>query len=262
MQEELMDCYENKRLISKDFIEYFIFHYVDILQLNEVVKAISFSRSPDTLVSYSPKHLSITISRNNTFNRMLISKEKRIEEITDMELLIMCIRFLEMLFHELAHAKQEMIIRSLEDTNPLIKQILLEDAHIFRWQNHLYDRYYDDFITEYNAEIMSKVMISYFFNDYPPLQQISKLNINEEIYKMIRNYYNKDGKINNPIIRFKQITSNNFSEDDIIRMEGFNSLTKFEKIKYGMPLDEITKNKLEEIPKVKIKNFGEYFNNR
>lgn len=262
MQEELMDCYNNKKLISKDFIGYFIFNYVDILELNEVVKAISFSRSPDTLVAYSPKHLSITISRNNTFNRMLIAKEKRIEQLTEIEVLIMCIRFLEMLFHELTHAKQEMIIRSIKETNPLIRQILLEDAHIFRWQNHLYDRFYDDFITEYNAKIMSKVMISYFLNDYPSLKENSKLNINEELYKMVKNYYNKDGKINYPIIRFKQISSNNFCEDDIIRMEGFNSLTKFEKIKYGMPLDDITIDKLEEIPKVKIKNFGEYFNKR
>lgn len=262
MQEELMDCYNNRKLINKDFIEYFIFHYVDILGLNQVVKDICFSRSPDTLVSYSPRHLSIIISRNNTFNRMLISKGKRVEELTDIELLIMCIRFLEMLFHELTHAKQEIIIRSLQETNPLIKQILLEDAHIFRWQNHLYDRHYDDFITEYNAEIMSKVMTSYFFNDYPLLQEVSNININEEIYKMVKKYYLRNEKNSYPIIRFKQITSKIFCEDDIINMEGFNNLTEFEKIKYGIPLDDITMDKLEEMPKVKIKNFGEYFNKR
>lgn len=109
---------------------------------------------------------------------------------------------------------------------------------------------------------MSKVMMSYFLNDYPLLQQVSKLNINEEIYKMIKKYYFKDKKISYPIIRFKQITSNFFCENDIIKMEGFNSLTEFEKIKYGIALDDATMNKLEEMPKVKIKNFGEYFNRR
>ena len=97
MFEEIMDCYNNRKLISKDFIEYFIFYYVDVLGLKQVVKGVTFSRSVDTLVAYSPKHLSITVSRNNTFNKMLIAKKKRIEQVTNLEAFTMCIRFLEML---------------------------------------------------------------------------------------------------------------------------------------------------------------------
>ncbi len=230
MLEEITDCYNNKKLISKDFIEYFIFYYADLLGLKQVVKGVCFSRSVDTLVAYSPKHLSITVSRNNTFNKMLITKKKRIEQATNLDVFTMCIRFIEMLFHELAHANQEMIIRGFKETNPLIKELLLEDAHLFRWQNHLYDRHYDDFITEYNAEIMSKVMIIRFFNEYRLLSEIGSFNAEEELSKMITNYYIKDGQTSFPIVRFKQITSNNFSKDDIMKKEGFNSLTEFDKI--------------------------------
>lgn len=262
MFEEIMDCYNNRKLISKDFIEYFIFYYVDVLGLKQVVKGVTFSRSVDTLVAYSPKHLSITVSRNNTFNKMLISKKKRIEQVTNLEVFTMCIRFLEMLFHELAHARQEIIIRNFKETSPLIKEVLLEDAHLFRWQNHLYDRYYDDFITEYNAQIMSKVMIIHFFNEYHLLSEIGNFNAEEELSKMITNYYIKNGQISFPIVRFKRITSNNFSKDDIISKEGFNSLTEFDKIQYGMPLCETTTSKVKEMPKLKIKSFEEYFNKR
>lgn len=262
MQEEILNCYSNKNLINKDFIEYFIFHYVDLLGLEQVVKGVPFSRSVDTLVAYSPKHLTVTISRNNTFNKMLIAKKKRIEQVSNLDIFTMCIRFLEMLFHELAHANQEMIIRSLKKENSFIKDIILEDAHLFRWQNHLYDKYYDDFITEYNAEVMSKIMLIRFFNTYPLLSKIGNFNVEEELSKMITKYYVKNDQVSIPIIRFKTITNNNFSKDDIIKMEGFNSLTEFDKVKYGMPLCEATIEKIEEMPKVKIKSFGEYFNKR
>lgn len=48
---------------------------------------------------------------------MLIAKKKRIEQVTNLEAFTMCIRFLEMLFHELAHANQEMIIRGFKEAN-------------------------------------------------------------------------------------------------------------------------------------------------
>lgn len=260
MLTELMECYNNRKLISKDFIEYFIFYYVDLLGLEQVVKGISFSRSVDTLVAYSPRRLSVTVSRNNTFNKMLITRNKRIEQTTNLEILIMCIRFLEMLFHELAHANQEMIIRGFKETNPIIKETLLEDAHIFRWQYHLYDKHYDDFITEYNAEIMSKVMISHFLNEYNLLAELGCFNVESELSKMITNYYIKNDETSFPIVRFKSITDNNYSKEDIMNEKGFNSLTEFDKIQYGMPLCETTTAKVQDLPKVKIKSFEEYFN--
>lgn len=262
MLTELMDCYNNRKLISKDFIEYFIFYYVDVLGLEQVVKGISFSRSVDTLVAYSPRHLSVTVSRNNTFNQMLITRQKRIEQTTNLEILTMCIRFLEMLFHELAHAGQEMIIRGYKEANPIIKETLLEDAHILRWQYHLYDIHYDDFITEYNAEIMSKVMLNHLLNEYPLLADLGRFKAEAELSKMIKDYYIKNGQTSFPIVRFKRITSNIYSKDDIINKEGFNGLTEFDKIQYGMPLCETTTSKVEEMPKVKIKSFEEYFNKR
>ena len=56
MLEEITDCYNNKKLISKDFIEYFIFYYADLLWLKQVVitsYSIHYTKLYDLLTIFS-----------------------------------------------------------------------------------------------------------------------------------------------------------------------------------------------------------------
>ena len=122
------------------------------------------------------------------------------------------------LIHELTHAKQDKIVKQEIDAKDAIYKILKVDFD--QTDSDFYDKYYDYFITEYNANLEASIYINKLVNN----TNLKHLNTKETL-RLIEKAYNDEALG----IKFLNLLGEN--------MDNYNyeQLTVKEKVLYGFP---------------------------
>lgn len=246
MENLFLDYINSNKIIDKEFITKLILDYKNNNpEIDKKLKNFNFVGKEMGFSAYNPWTYTIFI-----YYAGLINETNAIDDFNKLDKEFIKKLSLEMMmivYHELIHAKQE-ILRSKHDKyhNFVTKDIylgnrLLDDNRYFRILLTMHNL----MPNEYNANFEALIEQ---LNFQKKLNEITK----NEIYDLrllkegVLNYYYKDNdKIISPVESFYKRINYNFNIEDYLNNSVYQSLSEYDKIRYGFPISEETYNKID-----------------
>lgn len=246
MENLFLDYINSNRIIDKDFITKLILDYKEKNpELEAKLRKFEFVGKEMGFSAYNPWIYTMYI-----YYPGLINETNAIDEFTKLNKEFIKKLSLEMMmivYHEITHAKQE-ILGSKHDKyhNFITKDIslgnrLLDDNRYFRILLTMHNL----MPNEYNANFEALILQ---LNFQKKLNEITK----NEIYDLkllkegVLGYYSKhEDKIISPIELFYTKINYPFSINNYLDNEVYQSLSEYDKIRYGLPINEETYNKIK-----------------
>ena len=161
---------------------------------------------------------------------------------------------LDTLYHELVHIKQFDVIYKRSSINEEIDKLLYE-LYIYLCKDEskeIYDNNHDMFLLEHNANLTAGILTDNFVTNAIFEEKGIKL---PNIYELFYYYINKSyGKNLIPLNEYNLLTNEN--------IKPIKGLDTYNKIIYGMPINELEYEKVKKIEYAKVnhKYIKEYLN--
>ena len=149
---------------------------------------------------------------------LYLYKKDNIYQLSNDEITKFNISCINLLIHELTHAKQDQIVKNIIDTKKPIHDLL--EADFNQVDVEFYDKFYDLFASEYNANMEASIYINKLINN----TNLKKFNNNETL-NLIKEAYKDDALAS----RFLKLVG----ED--INTYNLDELTTKEQVLYGFP---------------------------
>ena len=245
MKELFSNYVKEKQLLDKDFIEKYINKYKWENSLDDEIQSIWVNNVSAEDAAYIYEYRMILFNLNKIYKQKV--EELNINEVTYENVLKLNMIMLTIINHELTHAKQYSTID--HSLNFLLKTILSDSLYhaIYNYENYLLK--HDDYIHEYNANINSQIETFNFLDD----KHLSLL------YSPIIKHYLNDylnGQV--PIERFYKMA--NIELPDFKNLRGYDYMSDFDKLLYGLPIKNETVEKIKIMEQVD--NYKNYFERR
>ena len=271
---------QNKQIITKDYIKRFLLTYINILGYQSYVSNIVVHNNGTSFAVYTADH---TLSIRYMTIIEYAKKRYGINEIkTIYDAININNEIIKVLFHELTHIKQKIDMNN-KNINPLIKDVIsayklfkdkqikvdnnvhiynkikllkdggfkLEKLDVVNNEKNLYKKYHDFFPYEYNANLEGLLNLIEFEkkaglinNDYQT----------KNLYLFLLTSY-----ITNPFgVKSPQETIYELKGEKL-DVSKYECLTNYERILYGLPINNQTYQKIMDLRKEKQINFKEYW---
>ena len=270
---------ENKKIISRDFIKNFLMTYINILGYQKYVSNIYvYDRGTSFAVYTANNALSI---RYMTIVDYAKNKYGIKEINTIYDAININNEIIKVLFHELTHIKQKIDMQN-KDLNPLIKDVIssyklskdkqinvesnvhiynkitlikdgfkLEKLDVVNNEKNIYKKYHDFFPYEYNANLEGLLNLIEFEkkaglinNDYQT----------KNIYlHLLASYITNPFGVKSPLETITEL------KGETLDTSKYDCLTDYERILYGLPINNRTYQKIMDLRKEKQINFKEYW---
>ena len=270
----------NKQIISKTFIKEFLLTYINILGYQSYVFDIRvYDRGTSFAVYTADRALSIRY-----ITIIEYAKQKYgIKEIrTIYDAININNEIIKVLFHELTHIKQKISMQD-KNLNPLIKDVIssykvakdkqiyvdnnvhiynnikllkdggfkIEKVNVDNKEKNLYKKYHDFFPYEYNANLEGLLNLIEFEKK---ANIIDNSYQTKNIYIMLLSSY-----IANPFGPKSPLETLNELKNLKTDLNAYKVLTEYERILYGLPIENETINKIFKIKDLKTIEFDKYF---
>ena len=255
MQESFLEYTKDLRLLDMKMLEKLTDYYIEKLKLKKVISDIKFINNKGTHYDPYDCYLMINLfqlydfatSRNNTYG----------EESKEFETYFSNLDLLYYLLHEIVHAKQMNIINRNEASCDLIRNTLKEGYDRLKYRE-LYKFYHDYFVIEHNANTLANIYAHEFSKDldsfgfdYHALQQYLKMA-----------YTKPKDVILSPVERESAIVQMPINKTKILNSDDYKYLTEYEKVIYGLPINDKTYEKIKQIGYKKTDNIEKHINGR
>lgn len=231
LKKDFIDLYNNKTIISTYMLNDIKEDYLEKNKMNDIY--LKFLKSnhksfDSNLRDYENTYLEGFGGYQNDVIKMYRSKlmlyylylykKDNIYMLNEDEIGYFNLACVNTLIHELTHAKQDKIVKQEIDAKDAIYKILKVDFD--QTDSDFYDKYYDYFITEYNANLEASIYINKLVNN----TNLKHLNTKETL-RLIGKAY-KDEALG---IKFLNLLGEN--------MDNYNyeQLTVKERVLYGFP---------------------------
>lgn len=211
------------RDINDDYLEKNKMNNVDLIFKQSNLKSFD-SNSKDYMNTYLEgfggyQNNVIKMYRNKLMLYYLyLYKKDNIYQLSNDEIIKFNISCINLLIHELTHAKQDQIVKNIIDAKKPIHDLL--EADFNQVDVEFYDKFYDLFASEYNANMEASIYINKLINN----TNLKKFNNNETL-NLIKKAYKGDALAS----RFLKLVG----ED--INTYNLDELTTKEKVLYGFP---------------------------
>lgn len=248
MENLFLNYIDSNKIIDKEFITILIKDYIEKNpEIEERLKKFDFVGKEIGYSAYNPWTSAMYI-----YYAGLINETNAIDnfEKLDKEFIKkLSLEMIMIIYHEITHAKQEILMRKYDKYNRFIMKDISTG-------NHLLDdnRFFRILITmhnlmpnEYNANFEALIMQLAF---QKKLNEIT----NNEIYDLellkdgvLGYYYKNDDRIISPVESFYTKINYHFNINDYLNNEIYQSLSNYDKIRYGFPINEETYNKIKKL---------------
>ena len=231
----------------KDLIKLLLNHY----ETYDLVTKIDLDNNKNLMGYYNAKTKELFINHNLIVTTAFRKNHINIMNITKNDIQKINLDILFYVFHEVEHINQINYINKGE--NKTLKDILIlgfdEQMVSTLNKDEKYYRFHDAYIHEYNANILAAMKLS----DY--VDKIEAFKYAKEIlYKhFCYGYYQRPDGLTCPTQEFLTLVD---KKNDMPKENNFNEYTK---VAYGLPVDEITYEKIKKLNSSDITNFKEYF---
>lgn len=260
--ENIINKIKNKQILTKADLERFTSLYVNENRLQNEVRDISLSYVQDDnefayydndekkiFVAYNYILKEVKENNDNNFYSYIIPNP--LYEDVNLQLL-------QVILHELKHAKQHNIIKNCSKDEVIINALI--DSFKYS-QCNLYNEYNSEFIIEYNAELEASMELNELIvnNNLPDYNEnIDKIIRNIGLYRYRSNQYRSLLHIFNYLV-MSQSYSEFFLKDIYYNNYDYNNISSLDKILYGLPLEDKEVKLIDNLKnKQKVKTF-EYF---
>ena len=284
-ENKLLDQYvyfnKNKQILSKEYIKQFLITYIILNGYEKYVSDIRIHNTGNSFAVYTAdKALSI---RYNT----IIDFAKKRYGITNIRTMYDAINInneiIKILFHELTHIEQK--IKMNGNHHKLIKEVIseynvnkdkrinvdnpvniynkinisnsgfkVEKLNIENNEKNLYKKYHDFFPYEYNANLEGLLKLIEFETKAGLIDNSYQT---KNIYILLLSSY-----IVNPFGPKSPLETINELKNIKTDLNAYKELTEYERILYGLPIENKTINKILKINNYKTINFEQYFKNK
>lgn len=228
LKKDFINMCNNKQIISTYMLQDIKNDYLENNKMNEVY--LNFVKSnlksfDSNSKGYEDTYLEGFAGYKNDIIKMYRTKlmlyylylfnKNNIYELTNEEITKFNIACVNTLIHELTHAKQDQIVNNIIDSKDAIYKLLKADFN--QTDSNFYDKYYEYFVTEYNANLEASIYINKLLNN----TNLKKLN-NHETLNLVKKAY-KDETL---AIKFLNLIGEEID---------YQELNNKERVLYGFP---------------------------
>lgn len=242
---------EKKILTEKDIIEiieklinyYGIKDYVNEVKVSDDVKLYGYYNVINKSLNINQNLIISESFRKNRINIMNMSKSSYLKVNLDI---------LFNVFHEIEHINQIKYIT--EEKDNAIKEALIlgfDEQLISKLSNNnKYAKFHDMYLHEYNANVQAAMKI----NDYIMNDEANKYSKNILFKQFCYGYYLRPDGLTCPLKEYLTTI------DKDKNIEICNDISEYDKVAYGLLVDELTYEKIKSLDKNKVNTYKEYFN--
>jgi hypothetical protein len=248
MEDKFIETMYKSEILSNEYMADFIEDFMKKNNLKNSLKGIGFvdpndeetKRILNGPLGYSNKWIVIDYERmiNDILNYYNIKNYINGEQLTKVNLTI-----IQMIYHELVHAIQYDIIDGYRDANFDIADLLDNSFYNAHSNRELYYKYHDLFLTEFNANMESAFLTDEFYDKV--IKKVMKID-NPYLDESIKIYLSNGYYIDSPLDKYNKLTKQ--------KLNPAKGLNTYEKIIYGMPINNNEYEKVKKLAIVKKEN--------
>lgn len=254
MKKDFVSFYDNQ-VLPISFINNFISEYIEKNNLNKSLNKIKYVNNNEIGVGCSAGY--------DVNSKILLIDYEQIIQIClelygmdskNISIPIINLFILDTLYHELVHIKQFDVIYKRSSINEEVDKFLYK-LYTYLCKDEakeIYDNNHDIFLLEHNANLTAGILTDNFVTNAIFEEKGIKLS---NIYELFYYYVNKSyGKNLIPLNEYNLLTNENIKP-----IEGLDT---YNKIMYGMPINELEYEKVKKIEYAKVthKYIKEYLN--
>lgn len=240
------------KILGKEDIQELINLLLKHYEINDLVKNVRMDNSKNLFGCYNANTRELFINHSLIVSTAFRKYHINIMNITNNDIQRINLDLLFYVFHEIEHVNQIKYINNGE--NKTLKDILVLgfDEQMLSCLNKddKYSRFHDAYIHEYNANVLAAMKLS----DY--VDKIEAYKYAKEIlYKhFCYGYYQRPDGLTCPTKEFLTLVEKDKE------MPKDNNFDEYTKVAYGLPVDEVTYEKIKQIDTNEITSFKQYFN--
>jgi hypothetical protein len=242
---------EKKILTENDLYE-IIDKLIEYYDIKNYIKNIKISNDVKLYGYYNSLSKELYINRNLIISDSFKKNRLDIMNMSRSSYLKVNFDILFNLFHEIEHINQIKYIN--EGTNSAIKEALIlgyDEQLLSKLSNSdKYYKFHDMYIHEYNANVLAAMKI----NDFIMNDESKKYSKDVLFKQFCYGYYIRPDGITCPLKEYLKT----IDKDKNINLE--NNISEYDKVAYGLLIDELTYNKIKLLDKNEITTYKEYFN--
>lgn len=254
MKKDFVSLYDNQ-VLPISFIDNFINDYTLKNNLNKSLNNVKYVNNNELGVGCAAGYDASSKTLLIDYEQMIrICLELYGMDSKNISLPTINLFILDNLYHELVHVKQFDVIYKKSSISPEIDNFLYE-LYIYLCKEEskeIYDNNHDKFLLEHNANLTAGILTDNFVtNAIFEVKGIKLPNIYELFYYYVNKSYGQDLV---PLYEYNLLTNDN--------IKPISGLDTYNKILYGMPLNEVEQNKVKKIEYAKVnhKYIKEYLN--
>lgn len=236
-ENDLMEIIE--RLINY----YNIKDYVNETKISDEIKLYGYYNSLNKELCINRNLIVSDSFRKNRINIMNMSKKNYLQINLDI---------LFNVFHEIEHINQIKYIT--EEKNDVIKEALIlgfDEQLLAKLSNSdKYYKFHDMFMHEYNANVLAAMKI----NDFIMNEESNKYSKDVLFKQFCYGYYLRPDGLTCPLKEYLKTINKDKN------IEICNDINEYNKVAYGLLVDELTYEKIKSLEKNKVNTYKEYFN--
>lgn len=248
--EQFYNSQKYGKVYDENNIYDFVSYYCDKLKLGNSIQRLAFLETEEekNALNAPAGYLSdntIVVDYNKMLTEALRIYNINPKKCTALDLTSINLLIINFLFHEIVHAKQYDMINGFSKGNIEMLKIFKDcfeksfDPNIYTFENH------DFFITEYNANIEGALLTDSFYDD---LVEMYTDRRNTALYEFVPIFIEDAYDNLSPLENYNKITNQN--------IKPLERLDSFDKLCYGMPLNENELQKAKTLQYAKDNNIN------